>query len=274
MKRLQGCGTLGIGRETVISLAKANYIIYIGDIIEENKINEIQNQFRKETGNEDIFLDILDLSKINTINKFVEKIKKNCKNVDILICNAGIMNTPYMLDEKGIEMQSSVNYFGHYKLIQSLLDSIITTKGRIIILSSVVNYQVHEIDLEAFISKKKYRRLGNYALSKVSLNMLMKDIYENYSSSGIKIFSVHPGVVRTTLYKYDLFSNLFVKYFPFMCKTPKDGSLTSVYLALESDDKLVSGQYYFDCEVVPCNPLVDNKEERKKLIEYTKSLNL
>jgi len=267
-------GISGIGRETVISLAKANYIIYIGDNINEDEIKEIQLNLRKESENDDIYIENIDLSKINTINTFVEKIKNNCRKIDILICNAGIMNTPYMIDEKGFEMQISVNYFGHYKLIELLINNIKASKGRIIILSSVVHYQVNNIDFEAFKSKEKYRRLGNYALSKVCLTILMKELYENYSTSGVQVYSVHPGVVRTPLYKYDFFSNTFVKFFPIALKSPKEGSLTTVYLALEKCENLSNGEYYFDCEVVPHNPLIDNKEVRSQLIEYTKNLNL
>jgi len=264
-------GISGIGRETVISLAKANYIIYIGDIIDNS---EIQFNLRKESGNDDIYLEKVDLSKIDSINNFVEKIKNNCKKIDILICNAGIMNTPYMVDEKGFEMQTSINYLGHYKLIQLLIDDIKSSKGRIIIVSSVVHYQVKHLDIDAFKSKKKYRRLGNYALSKFSLNVLMKELHEKYSSSGIQVFSVHPGVVRTPLYKYDFLSSTFVTHFPIALKTPKNGSLTSVYLALEKSENLISGQYYFDCSTVPYNPLLDDKETRDELMKYTESLNL
>jgi len=267
-------GTSGIGKETVISLAKANYIIYIGDKVEEDKLNEIQFDLRKDSGNEDVYLEYIDLSEIDTINAFVEKIKKSSEKIDILICNSGVMNIPYQTDEKGIEMQTSVNYFGHYKLIQLLIEDLKTAKGRIIILSSVVHYQVKEIDVEAFKSKEKYRKLGNYALSKICLMMLMKDINEKYSSSGIQVFCVHPGVVRTSLYQHDFISNLFVINFPIALKTPKDGSLTSTYLALEKSENLTSGEYYFECDIVPYNPLVDNKEVRNKIMEYTESLNL
>ncbi|OUM66203.1 hypothetical protein PIROE2DRAFT_6639 [Piromyces sp. E2] len=267
-------GTSGIGKETVIALAKANYIIYIGDKIEEDNINEIQFDLRKDSGNDDIYLEYIDLSEIDTINAFVEKIKNNCKKIDILICNSGVMNIPYQTDDKGIEMQTSVNYFGHYKLIHLLIEDIKASKGRIIILSSVVHYQVKEIDIEAFKNKEKYRKLGNYALSKICLMMLMKELNEKYSSSGIQVFSVHPGVVRTSLYQHDFISNIFVKNFPIALKTTKDGSLTSTYLALENSENLTSGEYYFECDVVPYNPLVNNKDVRKKLMEYTESLNL
>ncbi|ORX45968.1 NAD(P)-binding protein [Piromyces finnis] len=267
-------GTSGIGKETVISLAKANYIIYIGDKIEEEKINEIQFNLRKESRNEDIYLEYIDLSRIDSINSFVEKVKKNNEKIDILICNAGIMNIPYQIDEKGFEMQTSVNYFGHYKLIHLFIENLKTSKGKIIIVSSVVHYQVKEIDVEAFKSREKYRKLGNYALSKICLMMLMKDLDEKYSSSGVQVYSVHPGVVCTSLYQYDFLSNFFVTNFPIALKTPKDGSLTSIYLALEKSENLKSGKYYFECDAIPYNPLIDNKDVRNKLMEYTKSLNL
>jgi len=211
---------------------------------------------------------------VDTINTFVEKIKKNCEKIDILICNSGIMNVPYQTDEKGFEMQTSVNYLGHYKLIQLLIEDLKVSKGRIIILSSVAHYQVKEIDIEAFKSKEKYRKLGNYALSKICLMMLMKELNEKYSSSGVQVFAVHPGVVRTSLYQHDFISNIFVINFPVALKTPKDGSSTSTYLALEKRENLTSGEYYFECDVVPYNPLVDNEEIREKIMKYTGSLNL
>jgi len=134
----------------------------------------------------------------------------------------------------------------------------------------------------------------------------MKEIHEKYNSSGIQgikyiefkwtnsfiylfikylnyiniiyylyiVFSVHPGVVRTPLYKYDFLSSVFVSYFPIICKTPKNGSLSSVFLALEKSENLISGQYYFDCSIVPYNPLLDDKETRNKLMKYTESLNM
>jgi len=80
----------------------------LGDKIEEDKINEIQFDLRKDSGNDDVYLEYIDLSEVDTINTFVEKIKKNCEKIDILICNSGIMNVPYQTDEKGFEMQTSV----------------------------------------------------------------------------------------------------------------------------------------------------------------------
>ncbi|ORY20985.1 hypothetical protein LY90DRAFT_516384 [Neocallimastix californiae] len=107
---------------------------------------------------------------------------------------------------------------------------------------------------------------------KIIPRQVFKNFVINFSLYEIKVYSVHPGVVRTPLYKYDFFSNTFVKFFPIALKSPKEGSLTTVYLALEKCENLSNGEYYFDCEVVPHNPLIDNKEVRSQLIEYTKNL--
>lgn len=112
-----------------------------------NEINELIN---KKTNNKEGKAQFmrLDLSDLQSVIDFSDRIKEQFQRIDILINNAGL-NVNSVLPS-GIQQIFQVNYLGHYLLTRSLIPLLSTRNndlnnnnddiGRVINLSSVMHH--------------------------------------------------------------------------------------------------------------------------------------
>jgi short-subunit dehydrogenase len=150
------------------------------------KIEEIENE-----NFEALQLDLLDFKNIEILKK--EIIERGIK-IDILINNAGIgpdldCNNPEVTTFK---QTFDVNVIGTTFLTEVLIENI-NKNGKIINISS----KMGSIELCERIDSVAYR------MSKTALNMYTK-ILSNRLSEKIRVASVHPGWVRTTIAKKNI----------------------------------------------------------------------
>ena len=131
----------------------------------------------------------LNLSELKSIELLKKEIEKNGTKIEILINNAGIgpdldTNNP---KEMTFKQTFDVNVTGTTFLTESLIENI-NNGGKIINISS----KMGSIELCERIDSVAYR------MSKTALNMYTK-ILSNRLSDKIKVASIHPGWVRTTI---------------------------------------------------------------------------
>jgi short-subunit dehydrogenase len=136
----------------------------------------------------------LDLSELKNIELLKNEIEKNGTKIQILINNAGIgpdlgTNNP---QENTFKQTFDVNVTGTMFLTESLIENI-NNDGKIINISS----KMGSIELCKKIDSVAYR------MSKSALNMYTK-ILSNRLSDQLKVASVHPGWVRTTIAKSNI----------------------------------------------------------------------
>jgi NAD(P)-dependent dehydrogenase (short-subunit alcohol dehydrogenase family) len=83
----------------------------------------------------------MDLSSFSSVKSAITKFAHN--RLDILICNAGIMDVPPALSKDGFEMHFATNHLGHALLIRELLPTLLRTADepgsdvRLVIVSSI-----------------------------------------------------------------------------------------------------------------------------------------
>lgn len=136
----------------------------------------------------------LDLSKSESIELLSKELILKRIKIDVLVNNAGIgpdldFNNP---EEVTFKKTFDVNVIGTTFLTESLIE-IINKEGKIINISSKMG------------SIKVCERIDSvaYRMSKTALNMYTK-IISNRLSGKIKVASVHPGWVRTTIAKNNI----------------------------------------------------------------------
>lgn len=131
----------------------------------------------------------LDLSEFKNIELLKKEIEKNGTKIEILINNAGIGPDLDTNNPKEITFKQTfdVNVIGTTFLTESLIENI-NNAGKIINISS----KMGSIELCERIDSVAYR------MSKTALNMYTK-ILSNRLSEKIKVASIHPGWVRTTI---------------------------------------------------------------------------
>lgn len=136
----------------------------------------------------------VDLSESKSIELLKKEIEKNETTIDILINNAGIGPDLYTTNPEEISFKQTfdVNVNGTTFLTELLIENI-NNEGKIINISS----KMGSIVLCKSIDSVAYR------MSKTALNMYTK-ILSNRLLEKIKVASIHPGWVRTTIAKNNI----------------------------------------------------------------------
>jgi short-subunit dehydrogenase len=178
------------GASKGIGFALANKFLENGfNVIGTSRSGEI-----KGIKNENFKVLRLDLSEFKNIELLKKEIEKNNTKIDVLINNAGIgpdLDTNYP-EEITFKQTFDVNVTGTTFLTESLIENI-NNEGKIINVSS----EMSSIKLCERIDSVAYR------MSKTALNMYTK-ILSNRLSGKIKVASIHPGWVRTTIAKSNI----------------------------------------------------------------------
>ncbi|RDL36713.1 Oxidoreductase, short-chain dehydrogenase family [Venustampulla echinocandica] len=145
----------------------------------------------------------MDLSSLSSVKAAARKFAHN--RLDILICNAGILNVPPSLSKDGYEIFFATNHLGHAMLIQQLLPIMINTSEieaadvRIVCLASPA-WRMHPkggVDFPKLTTVSdgvvgSFYRLGQSKLANIVYAAELARRYPNILS-----VSVHPGVTET-----------------------------------------------------------------------------
>ena len=92
---------------------------------------------------------------MKSIKEFANQVLNEEPQIDVLICNAGVMFTPYQLTEDGFEMQFGISHLGHFLLTNLLLDRIKeSAPSRIVVVASLAQ-TVGYLDFNDMMWKKR-----------------------------------------------------------------------------------------------------------------------
>ncbi|CAD8196511.1 unnamed protein product [Paramecium pentaurelia] len=273
-------GSKGIGQETIRQLANHNCTIIFGS---RTKPTEFLNQLNKYHPKTTIKYIPLDLQNWKSIQQFVEQVNKEVKKIDILINNAAIMGTlTRQLTQYGLEAQFGTNYFGPFYLTQQLLPLLKKSDSpRVINVASVAHtyegLDFNDINCDKWANSIFWSRIYTYrAYGNTKLSLIL-NAQEFSKRTGIKACSLHPGVVRSEVLQYQLsakwFDWLLKILWPFFAYFTKDcyyGCQTTLHCIMMSDDQLVDGGYYDNCEL--SQPKYTSKQRAQQLWDFTLEL--
>lgn len=130
-----------------------------------------------------------DLSIKAEVIKLAKDISEKYQNLDILINNAGIYNTPEPITSEGFDLRFAVNLFAPV-ILTELLVPIIADNGRIINLSSAAQAPVN---IDAMKGIKKLSSGEAYAQSKLAITMWSMALGKSLPSNGPISIAVNPA---------------------------------------------------------------------------------
>ena len=161
------------------------------------------------------------------------------------------MATPFEKTIDGFESQFQVNHLAHFLLTHQLLPLLKSTgNARIVNLSSRAHLRWQsELDMNDVVNvtEDSYDRWSAYGRSKLCNILFTRALAERfpYSSSGVTVNALHPGLVNTNLLQNAaLGASTIAGAIPV-----EEGIRSIIYLATATDMQGLSGQYYFDCQV-------------------------
>ncbi|TCS34740.1 3-oxoacyl-[acyl-carrier-protein] reductase [Paucimonas lemoignei] len=178
----------GIGQATALKFAKEGAKVVVCDMNQAG-VDAVVNQIR-ETGGEAIGFAV-DVTKMETIVAMVNGVMAKYGRIDTLINNAGIVMdaTLKKMTEAQFDKVIDVNLKGVFNCTKAVVDIMLEQKsGSIVNASSIVGL---------------YGNFGqtNYAASKFGVIGMAKTWTRELSRKGIRVNSVCPGFIATTILK-------------------------------------------------------------------------
>ncbi|MFI0797026.1 oxidoreductase [Micromonospora rubida] len=192
--------TSGIGYHTALGLA-AHGITVVLACRHPGRMRATAEAIRAQHPTASIDEVTLDLGNLTSIHAAAQQITTRHPHLDILINNAGIMNTPAWTTLDGIEMQFGVNHLGHYALTMLLLDNLLTAPhARVVTVSSLAHRRAHT-DIEQWPHPRDYRPSRAYAASKLANLLFAQELHRRLHPAVHTAMSVacHPGWSHTNL---------------------------------------------------------------------------
>ncbi|XP_048418776.1 retinol dehydrogenase 13 [Stegostoma tigrinum] len=268
---------VGIGKETAKDLAQrgARVILACRDLV---KASKAADEIRKESGNRNVLVQKLDLSSLQSVHSFANKIIETETCLDILINNAGIMRCPKWKTEDGFEMQFGVNHLGHFLLTNLLLDLLKkSAPSRIVTVSSLAHIR-GKINFDDINLENCYDPAVSYEQSKLANVLFTRELAKKLKGTGVTANCLHPGVIKTELLRH-LYPTLSIWWkillVPVSILTFKrawQGAQTSIYCAVSEELNDVSGLYFSDCAVKAAAPQGRDDEAAKRLWELSEKM--
>ena len=266
--------TNGIGKAAAIELSKENPKLLF-TYRNQNLADELLAEIKDISPNTQIHSVYCDFSDQDSIKKCTNEINDLCANIDVLINNAGVVNTSYHETGEGIENTFAVNHLGYFLFTNLLLQKL---KGhdetRIVNVSSAAHSFVKEMQWEDINFKNNFGQgLRSYGQSKLANLLFTRYLAIKLSPDNISVNAIHPGGVNTSLGSqnkawYSKPLRLMLR--PFF-RSPLKGAESIIYLATKQDDG-VTGEYFVDSKIAKSSTYSKNLEEAHKLWDLSEKL--
>ncbi|EOY16850.1 hypothetical protein QUC31_001228 [Theobroma cacao] len=240
----------GIGFATAEGLASRGGTVYL--VCRNKERGEAAlSKIQSSTGNQNVHLEICDLSSISEIKSFASRFSSKDVPVHVLVNNAGVLEQKRVTTSEGFELNFAVNVLGNYATTELMLPLLekAAPDARVITVSSGGMYTAPLTSDLQMSSDGNFDGLEQYARNKrvqVALTEKWPDMYKN---KGIGFYSMHPGWAETPGVAKSLPG--FNKRFSGNFRTSEEGADTVIWLALQPKEKLVSGGFYFDRAEAP-----------------------
>lgn len=241
-------GHSGLGLETTKALAAAGARIIVAARHPAAAATATQGLARVAVGE-------LDLSDLDSVCAFAERILAAGIHIDLLINNAGIMACPETRVGPGWEAQFATNHLGHFALTNRLWPAL-RGGARVISVSSAGHHSspIRWDDIQFVRGYDKWLAYGQSktanALFAVHLDWLGKH-------HGVRAFSLHPGKIFTPLQRHLTTDEMTAEGWldasgvpadPTF-KTPQQGAATQIWAATSPQLNGLGGLYCEDCDV-------------------------
>jgi retinol dehydrogenase 12 len=256
-------GTSGIGKAAATALAAMGAEVVVTGRNEERGEAALA-EIRRGSGSQKVSLMLADLAVQAEVRKLAVGFKERHDRLDVLVNNAGLVQSKRTETPDGIELTLAVNHLAPFLLTNLLLDLLMkSAPSRVITISSEARRRA-QIDFDDLQSERRYRAFQVYGMTKKANILFTYELAERLEGSGVVANCLHPGAVNTNFAQNNRgpIALLFRVFKPFM-RSPEQGADTLVYLASSPESGEMSGQYLTDRkEVSPAEPRDDVLQKR------------
>lgn len=265
-------GTSGIGKATAVALAAMGAdVTVVGRDPERGK--KALAEIRAESGNENVDLALADLSVQDEVRRLAEEFAERHDRLDVLINNAGLVQSKRTETPDGIETTLAINHLAPFLLTNLLLDLLKSSAPSRIVTTSSEAQRWGNVDFDDLQSRRKYRGFPVYGMTKLMNIMFTYELAGRLRGTGVTANCMHPGGVATNFGKNNKgpMALFFRAAKPFM-RTPEQGADTLIWLSSSPDVEDVTGGYFSDRKRIEPKDIAHDPAARRKLWDMSEEL--
>ncbi|MEO7385677.1 MAG: SDR family NAD(P)-dependent oxidoreductase [Gammaproteobacteria bacterium] len=197
--------------------------------------------------------------------------------LDILVCNAGVMEVPTAEQVNGIERHFVTNHLGHYLLTRRLLPRLMAApQGRVVFVSSGAYKQAPAagIEFDNLSGERDYEPRKAYGQSKLANYLFVRELARRLAGTRVTANALQPGVIMTNLGRYlPWYQLVAARLFGWVfMKSVEAGAATQVYLATWPPLATINGYFFKDCNPILPGGNMENDELAAKLWTVSEEL--
>ena len=241
---ITGAGT-GMGFEEAKAVAAKGYYTVMA-CHHPAEAEARRQEIIRETGNGNVEIIGIELADLSDVRRFADEIKARFDRVDLLMNNAGTIQTGFHLTPDNIEHTVSVNYVGPYLLTRLLLP--LMGEGSRIVNMASLTYWMGRLDFPEFFTrgrKKGFHRIHIYCNTKLAITLFTFQLAKLLKGRGITVNAADPWMVSTNIIRMhipvvDFLADIFFRP---VIYTPRKGADTAIRLLLDEDKAGQTGTY-------------------------------
>ncbi|GAA0973994.1 3-oxoacyl-[acyl-carrier-protein] reductase FabG [Nocardioides aquaticus] len=243
----------GIGVETARALAHAGAQVTLA-VRDTTAGDRAASDIAGTSGRDDVAVVRLDLADLASVDAVTAAW---AGPLDVLVNNAGVMDTPYGTTAQGWETQLGTNHLGHVALATGLHAALASAdRARIVSVSSSGHAASPVVFDDLFFERRAYDPGLAYGQSKTANSLFAVEATRRWAADGITANALMPGGIWTPLQRHwspekraaaEAQSRKAEAAGLFRMKTPEQGAATSVFLATSPLVEGIGGRYFEDC---------------------------
>ena len=265
--------TEGIGRATAFALAEGGARLHLL-CRNRSKATALRDALLSRYGDLTVELYLADLGSFTEVRSAARAFIERNEPLDVLINNAGVINTRRILLDNGQEQMFAVNHLGHFLLTTLLVDRLKQAEqGRVVVVASEAYRFCRGMRFDDLQWNKGFSAFPTYGHSKLANILFTRELAERLQGSRVTANALHPGGVRSQLGAQNTWwaGHLLVLVKPFL-RTAERGAETSVHLATSEDVATTSGEYFYNCRPKKLKPSARDPEQARRLWELSERL--
>lgn len=265
--------TEGIGRATAFALAARGARLHLL-CRNPTKANALRDELLSRYGETRVELYLADLGDFGDVRRAASAFNDRDEPLDVLINNAGVINTRRILLDNGQEQMFAVNHLGHFLLTRLLLDRLKQAEqGRVVIVASEAYRFCRGIRFDDLQWNKGFSAFPAYGHSKLANILFARELAERLEGTRVTANALHPGGVRSQLGAQNTWyaGRLLAVVKPFL-RTSEKGAETSVYLATSDEVTTTSGEYFCDCKPKKTRPSARDRGQARRLWDVSEQI--
>jgi len=193
-------GNSGLGEITARELARKGARVVLA-VRTTSKGETAAQEIRSAVPQASVEVRELDLSSLESVRAFASQLTTEGSALDLLVNNAGIMQTPARRTDEGYELQFGTNHLGHFALTGRLLEVLGRASAPRVVTVSSTEHKGGHIHFDDLNLERDYGPRKAYQQSKMANAVFGIELDRRLRAAGSPILSVlaHPGYSATNL---------------------------------------------------------------------------